>query len=62
MQFSAIISPYIIRFVLFINPKATVSWLLLNVSSSSDIKKRNKIDKRGDPFRIPVGVSIFLLL
>ena len=54
-------SPYIIRFVLSINPKTTVSWLLLNVSSSSDIKNRNKIGKRGDPYRIPIGVNIFSL-
>ena len=30
----------------------------LNISSSSDIKKRNKIGNRGDPYRIPVGVGI----
>ena len=34
----------------------------MNVSSSSDIKKRNKISDRGDPYGIPVGVSIGLLL
>ena len=34
----------------------------MNVSSSSDIKKRNKIGDRGDPYKIPIGVSIGSLL
>jgi len=54
--------PYIIRFILLINLRAIISWLLLNISSSSDIKKRNRISKRGDPYRIPIGISINLLL
>ena len=62
MQFSATVSPYIIRFISSINPRATISWLLLNVSSSLDIKKRNRISKRGNPYRIPVGISIVSLL
>ena len=45
-----------------INPRATVFWLLLNVSSSLNIKNRNKIGERGDPYRIPIGVKIVLLL
>ena len=49
---------YIIRFVLFINFRAIISWLLLNISSSLDIKKRNKISNRGNPYKIPIGVSI----
>ena len=53
--------PYIIRFVLSINPKVIISWLLLNVSSSSDIKKRNRISNRGNPYKIPIGVNISLL-
>jgi len=61
VQFSAAVSPYIIRFISSTNPKATISWLLLNVSSSLDIKKRNRISKRGDPYRIPIGVSIISL-
>jgi hypothetical protein len=61
VQFSTTISPYIIRFILSINPRATILWLLLNVSSSLDIKKRNRISKRGDPYRIPMGVSIISL-
>ena len=52
-------SLYIIRFVLFINPRAIVFWLLLNVSSSLDIKNRNKISERGDPYRMPIGINIF---
>ena len=62
MQFSAVIFPYIIRFVLFINPRTIISWLLLNVSRSSDIKNRNKISKSGDPYRILIGVKIVSLL
>ena len=62
MQFSTAVSPYIIRFVSSINPKATISWLLSNISSSLDIKNRNRIGKRGDPYRIPVSISIFSLL
>ena len=58
MQFSATVFPYIIRFILLINLRAIVSLLLLNVSSSLDIKKRNRISKRGNPYRIPMGVSI----
>ena len=53
---------YIIRFVLFINPKATVSELLLNVSSSLDIKNRNRIGDRGNPYKIPKVVGIVSLL
>ena len=53
--------PYVIRFVLFTNPKAIVSWLLLNVSRSSDIKNRNRIGESGDPCGIPVGVGIISL-
>ena len=62
MLFSAAISPYIIKFVLFINPKVTVFWLLLNVSRNLDIKNRNKINKRGNLYKIPIGVNIVLLL
>ena len=58
MQFSTAIFPYIIRFILSTNPKATVSSLLLNISSSSNIKNRNKINNRGDPYRMPVGINI----
>ena len=52
---------YIIRFILSINFRAIVSWLLLNVSSNSDIKNRNKIGKRGDPCGMPIGINIFSL-
>ena len=62
VQFSTAISPYIIRFILSINPRATTSQLLLNISSSLDIKKRNRISKRGNPYRISIGVGIILLL
>jgi len=62
VQFSTAVSPYVIRFISSINPRATVLWLLLNVSSSLDIKKRNRIGNRGDPYRIPVGVGIVSLL
>ena len=48
---------YIIRFVLSINPRATVSWLPLNVSRSSDIKNRNRIGESRDLCGMPVGVS-----
>jgi hypothetical protein len=58
VQFSATVFPYIIRFVSSIKPRAIISWLLLNISSSLDIKKRNRISERGNPCRIPVGVSI----
>ena len=61
VQFSTTVSPYIIRFILSINLRATASWLLLSVSSSLDIKKRNRISKRGDPYRMPIGVSIISL-
>ena len=40
----------------------TVFWFLLNVSRSLDIKNKNKINKSGDPYRIPIGVSIISLL
>ena len=62
MQFSTAIFPYIIRFVLSINPKVTVFWLLLNISRSSDIKNKNKISESGDPYKIPIGVGIISLL
>ena len=62
MQFSTIVFPYIIRFISLINPRAIISWLLLNISSSSDIKKRNKIGERGNFYRILIGVGINLLL
>ena len=62
VQFSTAIFPYIIRFVSSINPKATVSQLLLNVSSNSHIKNKNRISNRGNPYRIPMGVSIVSLL
>ena len=62
MQFSATIFPYIIRFILSTNPRATVSWLLLNVSSGLNIKNRNRFSKRGNPYRIPIGVGIISLL
>jgi hypothetical protein len=62
VQFSATIFPYIIRFILLTNLRAIISLLLLNISSSLDIKKRNRISKRGDPYRIPVGISINSLL
>ena len=54
-------SPYIIRFISSINPRATVSWFSLNISRSSDIKNRNKISESGDPYGIPIGVSIISL-
>ena len=54
--------PYVIKFVSFINPKVTVSWLLLNISKSSDIKNRNKISKSGNPYRILMGINIVSLL
>ena len=53
---------YIIRFVLSINPRVTVFWLLLNVSKSSDIKNRNKINKSRDPYGILISVNIVSLL
>ena len=62
VQFSAAVFPYIIRFILSINPRATISQLLLNISSSLDIKNRNRISNRGNPYRIPIGISIILLL
>ena len=62
VQFSTTIFPYIIGFILLINPKAIISQLLLNISSSLDIKKRNRISKRGNSYRIPIGISINLLL
>ena len=62
IQFSTVVSSYIIRFVLFTNPRAIVSQLLLNISRSLNIKNRNKIGKREDPYKIPIGVNIFLLL
>ena len=62
MRFFTAVFPYIIRFVLFINPKVTVFWLLLNISRSLDIKNRNKINESGDPCGIPIGVKIVLLL
>ena len=58
MQFSAAIFPHIIRFISSTNPRAIVSWLSLYVSSSLDIKKRNRISERGNPYRIPVGIGI----
>jgi hypothetical protein len=61
VQFSTAISPYVIRFVSSTNPKATVSWLPLNVSRSSDIKNRNNIGERGDPCGILMGVGIVSL-
>ena len=61
VQFFTTMFPYIIRFVLSINLRAIVSQSLLNVSSNLDIKNRNKIGKRGDPYRMPIGVSIFSL-
>ena len=30
----------------------------MNVFNSSDIKKRNKISNRSDPYKIPIGVGI----
>jgi len=54
--------PYVIRFVLLTNLRVIISLLLLNVSSSLDIKKRNRISERGDPYRMPVGISINSLL
>ena len=43
VQFSAAVLPHVIRFVSSTNPKAIVSWLLLNVSKSSDMKNKNRI-------------------
>ena len=62
VQFSTTVFPYIIRFILSTNPRANVSQLLLNISSSLDIKKRNRISNRGNPYRIPIGISINSLL
>ena len=61
MQFSAAVFPHVIRFVSSTNPRAIVSWLLSNVFSSLNMKKRNKIGDRGNPYKIPIGVSISLL-
>jgi len=36
--------------------------LLLNVFRNLDIKNKNRISNRGDPYGIPVGVGIGLLL
>jgi hypothetical protein len=54
--------PYVIRFISLTNPRAIISLLLLNISSSLDIKKRNRISERGNPYRIPMGVGIDSLL
>ena len=62
MQFSAVMLPYIIRFVLSTNLYAIVSWLLLSVLRSLDIKNKNRIGNRGDFCGIPVGVGIGSLL
>ena len=62
MQFSTTVFPYIIRFISSTNPRANVFWLSLNISNSLDIKKRNRISNRGDPYGIPVGISINSLL
>ena len=62
MQFSTAIFPYIMRFVLSINPKAIIFYLLLNVSSSLDMKNRNRISNRGNPYKIPKVIGIVLLL
>ena len=61
VQFSTTISPYIIRFISSINPRATISQLPSNVFRSLDIKNKNNISERGDPYRIPVGISIVSL-
>jgi len=61
MQFFTAVLPYVIRFVLFTNFKTIVFWLPLNVLKSSDIKNKNRIDNRGDPCKMPIGVSIGLL-
>jgi hypothetical protein len=60
-QFSAAVSPHVIRFVSSTNPRATVSWLPSNVSRSSDMKNKNNIGERGDRCGIPVGVGIVSL-
>ena len=62
IQFFTTVLPYIIKFVLSINPKAIVSWLLLNILKSSNMKNKNRINDRGDFCGIPVGVGIRLLL
>ena len=50
--------------LLSINSRAIISQLLLlYISSSLNIyKKRNRIGNRGNPQRIPIGISINLLL
>ena len=53
---------YVIRFVSFTNFKAIIFWSQLDVSSSLNIKNRHKIGERGNPYRMPVSVNIFLLL
>ena len=60
MQFSAAVLPYIIRFVLFTNFNAIVFWLPLNGFNSSDIKNKNRINNRGNPYKILIGVGIKL--
>ena len=62
MQFSTVVLPHIIKFVSSTNPKAIVSWLLLNVSKSLNMKNKNRIGNKGDPYGIPVSVNIGSLL
>ena len=62
VQFSTAVFPHVIRFVSSTNLRAIISLLLSNISSSLDIKKRNRISERGDPYGMPVGISINSLL
>ena len=61
IQFFAAIFPYIIKFILPTNPKATISQLLLNTFNNLDIKNRNRISNRDDPYGILVSINIVLL-
>jgi len=58
MQFFTVVLPHIIRFILSINPNTIVFWLPSNVFKNSNIKNRNRIGNRGDPYKIPVSVNI----
>ena len=62
VQLFAAVLPYAIKFVLFINLKAIVSWLLLNILKSLNIKNKNRINNRGDFYKISISVNIRLLL
>ena len=61
-RLTSYIAPHTTSFVnhtQYLVPRRHVLWQ--NVSSSLDIKKRNKISNRGNPYKIPIGVSIGLL-